>query len=470
MKIPFVGPSYTARSPNADGQRSINCYLEMDQGNPRAPVALYGRPGKVLRATLASGATRGCIASGLFWYFVAGSHVYRIDSAYTVTDCGAIGTSTGRVGMATNGTEVLIVDGTAGWLVTGTTLAVIGDVDFPNGVTYATYQDGFFIVSGDGTQAFYWNETPNDGTAWNGLDVASAEGLPDNLLGSFSDHRELWQFGSLSTELFVNTGDSAGLFQRSGNTFIEQGCASIWTVAAMDNTIFWLGSGRHGQGIVFRAQGYTPTRISTHALETAIRGYSTISDAFAYCYQIDGHAFYLLTFPTANATWAYDAATNAWFEWLWRDPSTNVLHRDRVACCAFNNGVHLAGDWETGKVYSIEMDTYTDNGDPIPLIRRTQTANEDNARLFFEMVELDMETGVANADCTDPQVMLRYSNDGHTWSNERQRSIGAVGEYGKRVKFGPSGSGRNRLWELSITDPVKRAIFGAWARVTKGDA
>jgi hypothetical protein len=205
-------------------------------------------------------------------------------------------------------------------------------------------------------------------------------------------------------------------------------------------------------------------------LEEAIRGYSTISDAFAYCFQMAGHSFYVLTFPTADATWLYDAATDRWFEWLWRDPAENVFHRHRSNCCVFFNGEHLVGDWETGKVYGLDLDTYMDDEDPIRMLRRTQCLNDDGARLFFEEVQIDMETGVANEDCEDPQVMLRYSNDGgHTWSNEKQRSIGQVGQYGARVKFGPTGSGRNRVWELAITDPVKRAVFGAFARVAKGD-
>lgn len=471
MKIPFVGPSATARSLNANAERSVNCFLEMNRDNPPRPVALYGTPGTVLRATLGASPVRGALKlkSGLYAYWVAGNTVYRMDTSYAVVSCGTIGTSSGQVGMATNGTETLIVDGQKGWLVTGTTLAEIVDVDFPDGVSRCTYQDGYFLVTGDGSQRFYWNETPGSGSAWNGLDFASAEGSPDNTVGIISDHRELWLFGSETAEIWINTGDADAPFQRSGNTFVEQGTAAAGTVCSMNNTVYWLGASKDGQGIVFRAEGYSPVRISDHGLEEAIRGYSTISDAFAYCYTLAGHSFYVLTFPTADATWLYDASTDRWFEWLWRNPANNEFHRHRSNCCVFFNGEHLVGDWESGKVYALDLDTYTDNGDPIRLLRRTQAMTDENARLFFEEVQIDMETGVANGDCANPLVMLRYSNDGgHTWSAEKQKSIGQVGQYGARVKFGPSGSGRNRAWELSITDPVKRAVFGASARVSKG--
>jgi hypothetical protein len=140
--------------------------------------------------------------------------------------------------MATNGTEVLIVDGTAGWLVTGTVLTQIVDVDFPNGVTIAACLDSYFVVWGNGTQKFYWSETPGSGVAWDGLDFASVEGSPDELVGGVADHRQLWFVGTNSTEVYDNTGNADQLFQRSGNTFIEQGTVSPWTVQSSTTRLF----------------------------------------------------------------------------------------------------------------------------------------------------------------------------------------------------------------------------------------
>lgn len=472
MRIPFVGGYSEVRSAVADLQRSVNCYLEVDPKNGRAPIALYGTPGLTLRVTLPTAPVRwGIKFNDTYSYWVAGNTVYRVDGSYVVTTLGTIGTSTGPVGMASNGTEVLIVDGLSGWLATGGSLAQVVDVDFPNGVTHAEYQDSFFLVAGDGSGRLYWNETPNTGTAWNGLDFVTAETNPDNTVAIISDHREVWAMGTESGELFVNTGNADALFQRSGNASLEVGCGASRSLQAMNNTVYWLGSGRDGHGIVFKAEGYTPRRISNHALERAIAGYSTISDAVAYTYQIQGHSFYVLSFPTGNATWFYDAASEEWFEWIWRDPSDNSENRHRGGCCVFFGGRHLVGDWETGDIYSLEMDVYTDNGDPIIRKRVTQSLSEDGRRLFFESLQIDMEVGVglATGQGSDPQVMLRYTNDGHTWSNLRTRSIGAAGRYKTRVKFGPTGAGHNRAWELTMSDPVEFAVFGAWASITKGD-
>lgn len=465
-KLPFVGPSYQARSLNTDAQRTLNCYVELDNASPRAPIALYGTPGLVRRLTLPTAPVRFGIKEGAFSWWVAGNTVYRVDGAYNQVAIGTISTYTGEVDMVSNGAQILIVDGMHGWLidVKESTLVQITDDGFPNGVTRAAYQDGFFLVTGDGSGKFYINQTPYDGSQWNGLDFASAEGSPDNTVGVISDHREVWLFGGLSAEVWVNTGSSDMPFQRSGNVFIEHGCAAAGTVAKADNTVFWLGGDDKGAGIVWRADGYTPVRISTHAVERAIESYSTITDARAFTYQQEGHIFYVLTFPTTGATWCYDAATQLWHERAWRDPNTGRLTRWRPSCHVYANGEHLVGDFETGALYALDLDTYADDGAPILRQRRTTATEAMQQRMFYSSLQVDMETGVGvdNGQGAAPLLMLRYSNDGgHTWSPERTATVGAAGQYGARAKFTRLGSGRNRVWEISMTDPVKFAVFSA---------
>lgn len=464
VKIPFVGPSYTARSINVDAQRSLNCFVEMDNQSPRAPLALYGTPGLRKVATLPTGPVRGCLTEGGFAWVVAGNTLYRVSSSYAVTTVGSLVTASGPVGMASNGNEILIVDGSLGYLVTvaGATMTTIADPDFPSGVKQATYQDGYFVVTGDGSQSFYISGLLNGG-AWDGLDFASAEGSPDFTVGVISDHCELWLFGRNSAEVWVNTGSPDFPFERSGNTFIEHGCASANSVTKLDNTVFWLGADDRGTGIVWRAAGYTPVRISTHATEVAFSGY-TLSDAIGYSYQQDGHGFYVLHFPTDQKTWVYDIATQAWHERAYRDPNTGALSQWRANCHTMLNGLHLVGDCVDGRLYVLDMNYFTDDGAPILRQRRTQASEQAQVRLFVAELQVDMETGVglATGQGSDPLLMLRFSHDGgHTWSNERTATVGKVGEYGARCRFMRLGAGRNRLWEISMTDPVKFVVLGA---------
>jgi hypothetical protein len=64
-----------------------------------------------------------------------------------------------------------------------------------------------------------------------------------------------------------------------------------------------------------------------------------------------------------------------------------------------------------------------------------------------------------------PQVMLRWSDDGgHTWSNEHWVSMGRIGTYGTRAiwrRLGMTQKLRDRVYEVSGTDPVKIDIVGA---------
>jgi hypothetical protein len=65
----------------------------------------------------------------------------------------------------------------------------------------------------------------------------------------------------------------------------------------------------------------------------------------------------------------------------------------------------------------------------------------------------------------NPQAMLRWSDDGgHTWSNEHWTSMGRIGQYGYRAfwrRLGMTLKLRDRVYELSGTDPVKIVITGA---------
>ena len=472
--IPFVGASYQARSLNADAQRAVNCYIELDQASPRAPVALYGTPGLRKVATASAGlGCRGAITESGYAWLVIGNYVYRMDSSYSLTSLGTIGSSSGPVGLASNGLELLIVDGVAGWIVNvaAASLTQITDVDFPNGVKRAAYQDGYFIVTGDNSQQFYISQLLNGG-AWDGLDTDLAQGAPDNTIGVISDHRELWLFGNTSAEIWLNTGNADFPFERTGNAFVEEGCASAATVAKADNTVFWLGADDRGSGIVWRANGYTPIRISTHAVETALAGY-TLGDAWAMTYQQEGHSFYVLTFPTSGATWVYDAATQLWHERAYRDTTTDALGQWRAAGHCMLGGLHLVGDYADGRIYVLDLAYYLDDTDPIVRLRTSQTQAQLQHRLFFNSLQVDMETGVGlvSGQGSDPQLMLRYSNDGgHTWSSLKTATIGRLGEYGARCRFNRLGAGRNRVWEISLSDPVKFAVLGAVVDAEEGRA
>jgi hypothetical protein len=82
--------------------------------------------------------------------------------------------------------------------------------------------------------------------------------------------------------------------------------------------------------------------------------------------------------------------------------------------------------------------------------------------------------GLSTVQGSDPQVMLRWSDDGgHTWSNEHWLSMGKIGESGYRTiwrRLGMTLKIRDRVYEVSGTDPVKIAVMGAELYVTGTNA
>lgn len=470
-QFPFVGASYTARSKAFDAQRCVNLYPEVSQSGPapsKSVMALIGTPGLALWAALAGGGVRGLIKfNASYAVAVAGSNVYRVSTDASSVLIGIIPQSSTPVGMASNGQVIMLVTGPAGYVIdpVALTLQQISDESFV-GADTVDFIDGYFVFNQPGTGKFQITNLYS--TSIDPLDFATAEGAPDNLVSLIVDHRELWLFGETSTEVWFNSGNPDFPFERIQGAFIEQGCAAAFSVAKMDNTVFWLASDGRGQGTVQRAAGYQPQRISTHALEYAIASYSRIDDAIAYTYQQEGHSFYVLNFPTAGKTWAFDASTGLWHERAWRNPADGVMGRQRAQCQMAFAGKTIVGDWETGKLYRLDLDTFTDNGDAIPRIRACPHLAADYRWQFFSALQIDMEAGVGtlSGQGSTPQAMLRWSDDGgFTWSTEMWAKLGRIGERRTRVRWRRLGKSRDRVFEVTITDPVKVVIIGASADV-----
>ena len=396
MRIPFNGPAYKTESVNQSAQRCVNLYLEATEQGGKTQSTLYRTPGKVLRKSLGNAdPVRQMLAFGDYLYIVCGFVAYRLTTGYVSTSLGSIGTRSGYVSMACNGSQVMIVDGVSGWIIdiATATLTQITDPDFPNGVTWVRYFDGYFIVGGNDTKQFFYSAL-NDGTSWDALDFQSAEADPGNIIAGEVDHRELMIFGDNGVETFIDSGNADAPFQRAGNAYVETGCAAVASVAKLDNSVFFLGRDRRGDGIVYRMNGYTPARISDFGIENAIRQYSVISDAIGFGYHQNGHAFYVLTFPSANATWCYDASTNAWHERAYMDQMTGDYNRDLANCYAFFGRDHLVGDRRSGRIYALDLDVFTDGGDVIKWLRATYAQDSENNLVFYQSFELDIEAGV----------------------------------------------------------------------------
>ena len=393
IKTPILGGAYTARSVNAADNRMVNLFPEIVPDGGKEAAFLQRAPGLRRLTTVGTGPIRGMIAINDYSYVVSGSKIYKMDSDWSAVELGTVGGS-GPVSMAENGLQIFVACNPTAYIITlaDDSVTQITDVDFP-GAQQVTFIDGYFIFNEPQTQRF-WITTLYDGLQIDPLEFASAEGSPDRLISLTSNHNELWLFGANSIEVWYDAGLIDFPFTRIQGAFNELGCAAAYSVAKMDNSIFWVGGDSRGRGIVYRAKGYAGERISTHAVEWQIQQYNDISDAIAYTYQQDGHSFYVLTFPSANKTWVYDAATNVWHERAYLNSGTLIRHRSNCQM-SFANEI-VVGDYADGRVYAFDQDYYSDDGNPQKWLRswRAIKPGENNLnRTAHFALQVDMETG-----------------------------------------------------------------------------
>jgi hypothetical protein len=468
MKSPILGSAYVARSVNAADNRMVNLFPEIIPEAGKSPAYLQRAPGLRLLTTVGTGPIRGMNTYGGNLYVVSGEQLIKIDSSYTATVLGTVSGATGPVSMANDGNHLFVACDGPSYVYNATTLAFaqITDPDFPGALT-VSYLAGYFVFIEPDSQRV-WVTSLLDPTSIDPLDFASAEGDPDGLVSSIVDHSEVWLFGTNSVEVWYNSGNADFPLQRIQGALNEIGCAATFSVAKLDNGLFWLGQDSRGTGMVYRANGYTGVRISTHAVEWQIQQYGDISDATAYTYQQDGHSFYVLNFPSANATWVYDVATQAWHEragWI-----NGAFTRHRAEWQTFFNNALTLGDYQNGNIYTFDLDVYADHDRVQKWLRSWRalpTGDNNLKRTAQHSLQLDCESGVGleNGQGSNPQVMLRWSDDGgHTWSNEHWTPMGVIGNYSQRVfwrRMGMTLKLRDRVYEISGTDPVKVAIMGA---------
>ena len=458
LTVQFAVNSYKSRALPLSAQRLVNYFAEQAPPDAKSQVVVFNAPGIKSFTTGLNGGVRGTKVMNGVLYVVAFNRVYSVNSAGTATSLGTINTSSGRVGMAVNRAtvqELMIVDGTDGWIYDTTNgLVKIADADFPTADT-VTFQDGYFVVNKAGTSQFYISAL-DDGTTWVATDFADAEGDPDEIVAVFSDHRELWVFGQKTIEVYFNSGNTDFPFERISGAFIERGCAAAFSVAADDNTLFWLGD----DGMIYRAAGYTPQRISTHAIEEEIRGFSDWSDAFAFFVTISGHKMYHISFPNGGATFVYDAATKMWHE----RESLDLVHW-RGASYDFVYGKHIVGDVFQGRLGELDMDTFDEYRSTMQGILTGPVVHSDRRRVFHRRFELDIESGVGTTtgDASDPQIWMDYSDDGgRTYSTRKPfRSMGKIGAYRQRLRWLRLGQARNRIYRVTVADAVKRSVIAA---------
>lgn len=420
----------------------------------------------------------------------------------------ALGTGTGGAGTYTLSAAHTIAVGITMYALN---FSVLPSTDGAfSGGTSVDIVDNYFVYNNPGSQQ--WGSSDLLSPISQSTSYALKDAAPDKLVALIVDHREVYLMGEASSEVWTDVGAVPFPFQRIPGTSTQHGIAAQFSVARLGNSFAYVSRNNRGQGQIMQMEGYIPKRISTHAVENTLAN-QYINDAIAYTYQLEGHEVYVVTFPTLNLTWAYDSTTTMWHKWLGM-ASDGTYMRHWSNCSASFQGKVLVGDYSNGKIYSLDKQNYTDNGTNVRRLRRAPHLVSDLQRQYFDELQLQFQPGVgttglsflqssntylgtnysinsiqtlsipavstfilgiANAitpsiTTTNPQAMLRWSNDGgSTWSNEHWTSIGQQGKYKNRAIWRRLGMARDRVYEVAISDPVNAVIVSANLKSSVGE-
>ena len=480
----FVGPSYTMRSPNLDTEATINLFAETIEsaGNAKRST-LYGTPGLLSVGSVATARCRGMFSQETRTFAVIGATLYELTLSGSGLTLVVVTTSRGTivddglpVFFASNGpggNQLAISGGGQLKIFNLSTNVLSAAISLPltNAPGPIAFINSYFVLVEVNTLKV-WFSANEDGTTWNGLDFFARSNTSDNVVGLAVAHDLIRVFGSKTSELYYNAGEADYPFLPYAGSISMDGAVAATGIGVIGETFVWVSKNQWDVVRVMQAGTGEPTVLSTPPVEFALAGYSSVTDVELLTYEQEGHAFAIWTFPTADVTWAFDLRERQWHQRARWDGT--LFHRWRVrGACAPGSQVILCGDYLTGDLYILSLDTFTDNCVAIRRLRRAPYLSEENQWLFLDQVELGTQSGVgAGTTSANANVLLRVSRDnGNTYSSSLTASRGVAGAFNARAIWRRLGRARaDRLvLEVSSTDSV-RCVFGPglWIRSANG--
>lgn len=478
VPIPIANGFYESESLPISHQQCVNWYPNIVQAQGLSQETLYGTPGINQLATSGTigEVNRGAHVKNGIAYFVNGTTLYTL-SRTVAADLSetfalvALGTveGLGGVSMADNGTQLMIlVPGGKGYIYNedaGTPFLEITDLDFTasGAPQYVVFLDAYFACSTDSKKWII--SALNDGLSWDALDFASAESDPDDIVAPIVYRNRIFITGSETTEAFVNAPNGAGFPFIRSNVFMQKGCFAPLTLIAAHDTFMMIGGGANESPAIWQYTGASYQKISTTAIDNVLSGFSeeVIGAAFSFSYADKGA--YFIGFTIDNYTFVFDVITQRWHERSSHIDNNDVRWRVNSLVTAY--GRVLVGDSQDGRVGELSSNIYTEYDNNIRGIISTQPFSNMGNAIRIPMIELTMEAGVGNADRPDPKVSMDVSDNGKTFTYERSRSIGKIGEYDHRAIWLRNGRfSRFAVFRWKFSDPVKRVIIKAEAKVS----
>jgi hypothetical protein len=470
-RIP-LGRNFGKGRSNAAGMSSLaNMYGEEVKGDERTDWVLYGTPGEALFSTI-GGTPRGQIRAAEVNYAVMGTRFYKVNADGTTVDLGEI-EGTAAVDMSYNGAQIDIVAELKSYSydVPGLSLTEISDPNFQQASSCDSVAS-YSIYARKGTGQFAYRLV--NSASFSALDAATAEAESDNLVAVRKTGNEIALLGVTSIEWWYPTGLSTpgDSFARTSTAAASIGCISRDTAIVFDSGLTWAGNdGKAGGRGVYRAEGYTPRKISTPQVDAYLEAATTPANLRALSYQSRGHLFYVLTNPGEWSLY-WDISTN---QWGYRKSGSWSMGSDPLggwdaATFAVNGSKQVIGKSD-GNLWELLPDTYTELGSEITREVTSPQTHKGGKRVYCASVELDVQAGIGlvSGQGSQPVAFECHSDDGgQTWTTPRSATLGPMGQNKYRARWFAMGSFRQRMYKFRCTDPVKFVIVGAWHDINVG--
>jgi len=331
---------------------------------------------------------------------------------------------------------------------------------FPtNLVPGAVFLDSYVFVATQGGRIY--SSAVGDPTIWNPLDYITAESEPDNLVGIVKHFNYILGLGQWSTDFFYDGGNATGSPLAVASSYkSEIGCANGASIVQFEQSVIWIGRSKSEGPQVFLMDGTSPVKVSTVYIDRWLQKANALDTIDAYVFKMNGHTFYVLTLHGINTTLVFDINEKMWYNWsMWTLGNADTGAVDgvygeqyfRASYYTTDGTSYFMLDDDTGKLYKLSSDYYTDDGAPIYYRCVSDIIDSGTTkRKFYTRLEIV-------GDKIPATMMVRHSNDDYqTWSSYRQVDLSKP-----RAQIYQLGEARRRAWEFLCTDAVPLRLDAA---------
>lgn len=446
------------------------------------------RPGRSLFSNINETAvySNGLLKTGqgLFWsdrlaaaFAVANGKLFKIDSTGTPTQLtGATLNTITRVifaeaqDLSLNPFIYLAHGGTLRY-TNGTTLSTPSDAGVPTAATFVASLNNRIIANNGGQDflitatnpatgfldPFYWSMTGNPWRAALKADVLKA---------LHTAWTEICLWGTQSIEYWQEDGTTP-ISPLVGAT-TEAGIEAEYSIVQADDAWFalcTLGGQFNTKRSVIRLQNHS-VQITSNDIDRELQDMTTVSDANGFLCFVGGLNLYVLCFPTAGQTWAYDIKEKMWIRWgAWNSPFSRYDMFPAVASCyakAWNK--HLVQGTD-GNVYTFNRDLYKDSDSTIRTLIRTGWIDHGTWRRKRSNRLLIKVKAYRPGDA---KFLVRWRDDGRPeWGNYQEISLKSTDEQTHNSTLTQMGMYTTRQYEFMMTDDADLALMGLQEDVTE---